>query len=272
MAEVQRPITVTQFRAEAGVQTEGKGATGPAAITSPLATSEMADMPNSGRAIQAKPDSTTVHDGLQVKVAQIQHPAPVGPMTVSNTAATLLSGESELGGDPDASLDPILSGDVRTTPGTSEARGTVTHGSAQGQTPQTARQIAYQISAAVARGGDRPIDLTLNPAELGRVRISLSTGDGAMMVSVLAERPETLDLMRRNIDMLAQEMRDIGYDGTGFSFAQGSEGHTGARAGEGRGRDGPNDRAEAGVAMPTIPVVQMPATPTGPIDRLDIRL
>ena len=89
-----------------------------------------------------------------------------------------------------------------------------------GGTPQMARHVAIQLSDAAAKGADRPIDLTLNPSELGRVRITLTPGDGGMVVSVSAERPETLDLMRRHIDVLDQEFRDLGYSGTGFSFAQ----------------------------------------------------
>lgn len=47
-----------------------------------------------------------------------------------------------------------------------------------------------------------------------------------MAVSVNVERPETLDLMRRHIDVLAQEMKDIGYGEVSFSFEQsGSDGN-----------------------------------------------
>lgn len=171
--------------------------------------------------------------------------------------------------DSTVALDLPLPGEARVTPGSGEVRAASLAGSAQGQTPQTARQIAVQISEAVARGADRPINLTLNPAELGRVRISLSAGDGVMLVSVLAERPETLDLMRRNIDMLAQEFRNIGYDGSGFSFAQDAGGSAG------NGEDGDGHRATPGDPPDrptTMPAAQIAAVPTGPTDRLDIRL
>ncbi|MEB8387650.1 flagellar hook-length control protein FliK [Rhodobacteraceae bacterium KMM 6894] len=193
-------------------------------------------------------------------------------LQLSNAQATMVPGDGGPGDDPTAGFDPILSGEVRLTPGGSEVRNTSALGAAQRQTPETARQIAVQISEAVARGADRPIDLTLNPAELGRVRISLSAGDGAMMINVLAERPETLDLMRRNIDMLTQEMRDIGYDGTGFSFSQGSDNHPSANAdGDGR-RDAVDGRSDRGVTATGMPVARMTAAPSGPEDRLDIRL
>jgi len=94
------------------------------------------------------------------------------------------------------------------------------------QTPQSSdlpRHVAQQIVEALQRGGggkERGIDLLLNPAELGRVRISLSPGDAGLTVHIVADRPETLDLMRRHIDMLAQDFQSIGYEATDFAFAQ----------------------------------------------------
>jgi len=77
------------------------------------------------------------------------------------------------------------------------------------------------MAEAVHRnGGDRGVDLLLNPAELGRVRISLSPSDAGMTVQILADRPETLDLIRRNIDLLAQDFQSLGYEATDFAFAQ----------------------------------------------------
>ena len=42
-----------------------------------------------------------------------------------------------------------------------------------------------------------------------------------LQVVVSAERPETLEMMRRHIDMLAQEMRRMGQEAAQFSFAGG---------------------------------------------------
>lgn len=89
------------------------------------------------------------------------------------------------------------------------------------QQPDLPRNIAVQIAQAMRQGGgDRPMELVLSPAELGRVRISMMGGDGAMTVHVMADRPETLDLMRRHIDILAQEFHDIGYGTAEFAFGQ----------------------------------------------------
>lgn len=80
--------------------------------------------------------------------------------------------------------------------------------------------IGPQLAEAVARFPDRPVELTLAPEELGRVRLTLTTSESGIVLAVTAERPETLDLMRRNIDQLARDFREIGYADLSFSFTQ----------------------------------------------------
>lgn len=104
---------------------------------------------------------------------------------------------------------------------------------AGGQRQDLPRHLVMQITDVINRGGERPVDLTLNPAELGRVRISLLVTDGTVSVQLLADRPETLDLLRRSIDLLSQDFHEIGYEDAQFSF----------------GRSGSDD-APAGMADP----------------------
>ncbi|SFN31916.1 hook-length control protein FliK [Thioclava dalianensis] len=81
-----------------------------------------------------------------------------------------------------------------------------------------AQLISRQVTTAIAQMPDRPVEIALSPEELGRVRLVLHAGDHGMVVTVQAERPETLDLMRRNIEMLADDMRDLGYSDVSFQF------------------------------------------------------
>jgi flagellar hook-length control protein FliK len=50
------------------------------------------------------------------------------------------------------------------------------------------------------------------------VRISVTAGDNGLTVAIIAERPETVDLMRRNIDLLTRELREMGYENPTFTF------------------------------------------------------
>ena len=99
----------------------------------------------------------------------------------------------------------------------------ITRQPTSGEMPQ-GLTIVRQVTDAV-RGSSRPgIEIALSPEELGSVRLRLTGSDGQMVVIVQAERPETLDLMRRHIDFLSQDFRAIGYGEVSFSFQSGKEG------------------------------------------------
>lgn len=79
-------------------------------------------------------------------------------------------------------------------------------------------EIGRQMAEAVAGFPDRPVEITLSPEELGRVRMVIATSDGTLTLQVVADRPDTLDLMRRHADQLAQDFRDMGFDKLEFRF------------------------------------------------------
>lgn len=83
------------------------------------------------------------------------------------------------------------------------------------------RSIATQLAQAAPRGGQPPVDISLNPEELGQVRMSVSTTETSVVMSISAERPETLELMRRHLDQLTNEFRELGYDNIDFVFGGG---------------------------------------------------
>ncbi len=88
---------------------------------------------------------------------------------------------------------------------------------------ETPGMIGRQMAEALHRLPDRPVELALSPRELGNVRMTISAGEGSITVNVLAERPETLDLMRRNIDELAREFQALGFDTISFAFSEGQQ-------------------------------------------------
>ena len=86
---------------------------------------------------------------------------------------------------------------------------------------EIATLVGRQIAEALKTLPDKPVELALNPEELGRVKLSISATDASVTVNVLAERQETLDLMRRHIDQLAREFEALGYSDINFAFAEG---------------------------------------------------
>jgi len=101
--------------------------------------------------------------------------------------------------------------------------------------PELATHVARQLVEVMAHAGSRPTEIALSPQELGRVRMSVITEDGAITVSIIAERPETLELMRRHIDQLGQTFKTMGYESINFAFGQGEDSSE-------RGRENTDDR------------------------------
>ncbi len=115
------------------------------------------------------------------------------------------------------------------TPFSTETRGasvthvTATHAGARADAASVARQIAD----AIPQSGDGAFEVRLSPEELGTVRLRMVPSEAGLVVQVQADRPETLDLLRRNIDMLADELARAGTHASGFSFGDNQQQQSG---------------------------------------------
>ncbi|WP_299613788.1 flagellar hook-length control protein FliK [uncultured Tateyamaria sp.] len=91
------------------------------------------------------------------------------------------------------------------------------------QKPELPANIPPAIADAFKRAPDKPIEIALNPIELGRVRMVMATNETGMIVTVTAERGDTLDLMRRYIDDLGKSLSNLGFEDVSFTFEQGQD-------------------------------------------------
>lgn len=131
-----------------------------------------------------------------------------------------------------------------------------------------------QVAVAVGKGagsGSRKVELRLDPPELGRVEIHLAPNDrGTLHATVIAERADTHDLLRRHGEALSRELTSAGYSDVTLSFSTGSD----ASAQGGRQMTEPHEAvfvlaAEPGPASMPQPVPRAMSAPDG---GLDIRL
>lgn len=91
--------------------------------------------------------------------------------------------------------------------------------------PKVAGSVAEGVRRATR---DEPIELLLDPVELGKVRFEMTTTGDKVQVNLSVERPETLDLLRRNLDSLRSELSAAGFDASTLSFGQWGGGREGA--------------------------------------------
>lgn len=73
---------------------------------------------------------------------------------------------------------------------------------------------------AQAQAQAAPTQIALSPEELGRLTISVRHEGDFVHVTLTAERPETLDLLRRHSGDLLADLRQSGFSGATFSFGQ----------------------------------------------------
>jgi flagellar hook-length control protein FliK len=137
------------------------------------------------------------------------------------------------------------------------------------------RATAAQLAEVARRLADGPVEVSLSPEELGRVRLSLHGNEAQMTVQIMAERPETLDLLRRHIDLLAAELRQQGFTDLTFSFSGGGAGGSGgaeqAETGAGSGTAGEQLQPN-GLAGRQIPAPDRRANAALSGTGLDLRL
>ena len=72
-------------------------------------------------------------------------------------------------------------------------------------------------TAAAKTGG---VEVLLQPEELGHVRFQILQHGETVRILLSAERPETLDLLRRHSDQLLQEFRQSGFTQASLNFGQ----------------------------------------------------
>ncbi|WP_344843623.1 flagellar hook-length control protein FliK [Celeribacter arenosi] len=124
------------------------------------------------------------------------------------------------------------------------------------KSPDLPPRIAAQLLQGARELADRPMEITLAPEELGKVRMTLQVGDnGAVHLLIAAERGETLDLMRRNTDLLMEQFRDLGVKDGGFSFQSfGGNSSNGEGGGDSRGDTPPTANIAAEISSPSEPL------------------
>ena len=147
-------------------------------------------------------------------------PAPKAALTPETAPAAMftrsVNEEATRGRDPAAVFAEALATAETTSSGTTAERVAI-----QREVSVVPMRITQSIAdAARALALDRPVEITLNPEELGRVRLGLQAAEQGMVVTINVERPETLELLRRNIELLAEQLREIGYQDLEFSFEQ----------------------------------------------------
>ena len=99
--------------------------------------------------------------------------------------------------------------------------------------PVPVEQVAVNIKNAIGEGADK-INIKLNPASLGRVEVRMEIAkDGQLSAVILAEKPETLDMLRSDVRGLERALQEAGLktDSGSLNFGLKSQNSDTAEAG-----------------------------------------
>jgi flagellar hook-length control protein FliK len=121
--------------------------------------------------------------------------------------------------------------------------------------------IAVEI-AAQAQAGRSRFDIRLDPPELGRIDVRLEVDrDGKVTSRLIVERPETLDILRRDASEIERSLQQAGLktaDGNALQFSLRDNDTSGGFGGFGGYNPYPNSGSPAGAARLIIPDRELP--------------
>lgn len=90
------------------------------------------------------------------------------------------------------------------------------------QKPTTIKESLHVTANKIIRNEAGDLEIVLTPEELGTIKISISNTD-RLQVHFSSDRPETVELMRRNLEILERQLQNEGFDETAVSFSFSSQ-------------------------------------------------
>jgi flagellar hook-length control protein FliK len=159
----------------------------------------------------------------QIAGAPLDPAATATQQAAQNFQETLARGSGPGGARGPASSVGDVASTARADAPTASAAGTpatlssnpasrIASASAPHRPPTSAatEQVSVRLKKAV-ENGDTKLRIQLRPHELGRVEVKLDiAGDGRAKALILAERPETLELLQRDSRILERALQDAG--------------------------------------------------------------
>lgn len=99
----------------------------------------------------------------------------------------------------------------------------------KGMSKEAVDQVKVNITKSAVKGIDK-IDVQLKPEELGRIEIKMQIGkDGKLQAHIIASRPETMEMLQKEVQSLEKAFNDAGFqtDEGSLSFSFRDDGQSG---------------------------------------------
>ena len=167
-------------------------------------------------------EGTVSHDTDLGRAVQPDRPELPAPGAQADSNLTIKLDLRHALADPGPAVTPTA---LPVTPSAQAAASTLTEPMiARHSEPPSPIQQTAAIIAAQSPTQPGSIDLTLTPETLGRLHFEMRPEGDKMAITLSAERPETLDLVRRHLPDLLAELKQAGVQAGTLSFGTWSDG------------------------------------------------
>jgi len=214
----------------------------------------------------AVPEAAAAGEAPSARVAVADPLAGSSPATPSRPEATASGGPSAQAVPsrpqvPDGAADPALLPETPGVTGPSASNAPAHSERATQAAPAPRAAPAEQVAEGVLKAASAPggrFTFVLSPADLGRVEVTLTKGDGHHGATVLVDRPETLEAIRSELRSLERILAEAGMDVRSGSVSVAiREGRTEDGRADGEGHSSSSRPANE---TPVEPVASRPAS------------
>ncbi len=96
----------------------------------------------------------------------------------------------------------------------------------KGMSKEAVEQVKVNITKSAVKGVDT-IEVRLKPEELGHIEIKMQIKNGKLQAHIISSRPETMEALQRDAQVLEKAFNDAGFqtDGNSLSFSFRNEGN-----------------------------------------------
>lgn len=91
--------------------------------------------------------------------------------------------------------------------------------------PNVQIRVTEQVISAVSTSVGETVEIRLDPPELGKVRVLMTSIENTTTAQIISEKPEIADLLRRNAALLTKELTKAGFENVSLDFQTSGDQH-----------------------------------------------
>jgi chemotaxis protein MotD len=183
----------------------------PAAISAPMSLAPVAETRTAGGPVQPDTDNKSAKPAVRAEGAT--NPTSDGPQSIETLLAPT---DLELQATGQTVARHFVREVATQYQATADAAGAVRGGDQASAADQVSIRLIHSLHE-----GRKAVQIHLNPSELGSIDVAMQWQGDRLTAHFVVDRPETLDLLQRDIKILEQSLGDSGFssDNGGLSFS-----------------------------------------------------